>query len=302
MEIGVWYPASADPVPTRLKLFTQRVAPDGPVQGRDLPLVVMSHGTGGDFAGHYDTALALAQAGFVVAALTHPGDNVNDHSRTTDLKLRVRGLKRLIDYMTSEWPLRAVDIRRIGAFGFSAGGFTVLATAGGRPRLSRIGAHCAAHPDFYDCGLMRRPPALVTLFGGLASLGWPAPDAGIRAAVIAAPALGFTFGRDGLAGVRAPVQLWRAEQDAVLPHPFYAEAVRAALPRSPEMHVVPGAGHYDFLAPCSAALRAAVPVICTSAPGFDRSAFHARFDAEVVRFFQATLAPASPPIKPLASG
>ena len=36
---------------------------------RSLPLVVMSHGTGGSFLGHFDTAMALADAGFVVVAM-----------------------------------------------------------------------------------------------------------------------------------------------------------------------------------------------------------------------------------------
>ena len=43
------------------------------VGGAGLPLVVMSHGNGGVFDGHLDTASALAEAGFVVAAPTHTG-------------------------------------------------------------------------------------------------------------------------------------------------------------------------------------------------------------------------------------
>lgn len=288
-EVGVWYPTSATASPQRLKLFSQTVAVGAPVEGRRLPLVVISHGSGGDYAGHYDTALALAGAGFIVASLTHPGDNVADHRRQTDLPLRVRGLERLIDYMVAEWPAAAVDPGRVGAFGFSAGGFTVLGAAGGRPHLSRIGAHCREHPEFFDCNLVRHSPTTVRLLGGLAGLFWPGPDRRIRAEVVAAPALGFTFGRDGLQRVTIPVQLWRGERDAVLPHPFNAEAVRTALPQPPESHVVPGAGHYDFLAPCTAALRAAAPPICASEPSFDRSAFHEDFNRQVVRFFTATL-------------
>jgi predicted dienelactone hydrolase len=87
------------------------------------------------------------------------------------------------------------------------------------------------------------------------------------------------------------VQLWRAANDLILPHPDYAEAVRLALPRAPEAPVVPNAGHYDFLAPCSASVARHVPEICESAPGFDRAAFHAEFNREVVRFFQRTLRP-----------
>ncbi len=81
-----------------------------------------------------------------------------------------------------------------------------------------------------------------------------------------------------------PVQLWRAADDQVLPNPYYAEAVRADLPIAPDFHVVPAAGHYDFLSPCPAALARTVPAICTSAPGFDRTAFHMAFKRDVVAF------------------
>jgi predicted dienelactone hydrolase len=69
---------------------TQVVAAGAPIVGEHLPLIVMSHGNGGFFGGHADTAQALAQAGFVVAALTHPGDNYKDQSRATAMADRPR--------------------------------------------------------------------------------------------------------------------------------------------------------------------------------------------------------------------
>ena len=79
----------------------------------------------------------------------------------------------------------------------------------------------------------------------------------------------------------SPVQLWRADNDVILTHPRYAEAVRLALSETPDHHVVPNAGDFDFLVPCSPALASVAPVICTGAVGFDRAAFHASFDAAV---------------------
>jgi predicted dienelactone hydrolase len=114
-------------------------------------------------------------------------------------------------------------------------------------------------------------------------------DRRIKAVVSAAPALGFAFGTKGLAAVLQPVQLWRAEDDQVLPQPYYAEAVRLALPQPPETHVVADAGHYDFLKPCPTQLATRMPAICTSKPGFDRAAFHERFDHDIVAFFKRTL-------------
>jgi predicted dienelactone hydrolase len=73
LEAGIWYPSQAPASSQPLGLYRQTVATGGQIAGRGLPLVVISHSTGGSFADHYDTALALAEAGFVVAAVTHTG-------------------------------------------------------------------------------------------------------------------------------------------------------------------------------------------------------------------------------------
>ncbi|HEX8414594.1 MAG TPA: prolyl oligopeptidase family serine peptidase [Sphingomicrobium sp.] len=282
VEVGVWYPASGKPSHQRLGLYAQDVVTAAPVPDGQHPLIVMSHGTGGDFAGHVDTAVALARAGFIVAALTHPGDNWRDNSHATRVEERPAALSATISYMLQAWPGRAaIDAKRIGAFGFSAGGFTVLAAAGGRPDLTRFASHCIQHPGFFDCTLMKKQPRG-------APTPWPKlRDHRIKAIVVAAPALGFAFDRAGLADIRVPVQLWRADNDDILPSPFYVDAVRAALLGQPEFQTVPGAGHFDFLAPC--VNPASMPLLCQSAPGFDRAVFHASFDAAVVRFFSTKL-------------
>jgi predicted dienelactone hydrolase len=290
LVVGIWYPTSGAPAPTHLQTFTQDVAPGGPVAGGHLPLIVMSHGNGGWYGEHYDTSMALAHAGFIVAAVSHTGDTYDDQSRATRMVDRPAAIHRLIDFMTGEWADRGrIDPMRIGAFGFSSGGFTTLVAIGGNPDFRLIPAHCQAHPDYYDCGVLKAHPqsgdAIIT---AAPTMVWT-HDARIRAAVVAAPALGFTFGREGLKDIHIPVQLWRAENDHILPHPLYAEAVRVALPSPPEFHLAPGADHFDFLAPCDTQLAKIAPIICRSAPGFDRTAFHATFDAEVVKFFKRTL-------------
>ncbi len=280
-EVGIWYPAVGRTVLERLGPYEQEVVPEGVPIRPDLPLVVMSHGSGGSFSGHLDTAGVLARNGFVVAALTHPGDNWQDQTRATRVEDRPVALRALISFMLGEWRFhRLVDPTRVGAFGYSAGGFTVLAAAGGKPDLSRMAVHCADHPDFYDCKLLRSHPRDTGDWSFV-------KDGRIKAMVVAAPALGFAFDRAGLRTVTIPIQLWRADDDRVLPAPYYADAVRTALPQAPEFHGVPSAGHFDFLAPCAA--EAPRLPICDSAPGFDRADFHRRFNAEVVAFFQRTL-------------
>jgi len=286
LEIGIWYPSQAIPVSLSLGPTTMSVALNGPVEGHALPLVVMSHGTGGSFLGHYDTAIALADAGYVVATVSHTGDNYADQSRSVFIMDRPRQMSLVIDHMLSSWDGRAtIDANRIGMFGFSAGGFTTLVSIGGLPDLATVGPMCREHPEDFACQLIAKSGQAGHVPADVNS----GPEHRIKAAVVAAPALGFTFAPDGLKHVRIPVQLWRAEDDAILPQARNTEAVRRALADVPDYHVVHHAGHFDFLAPCSVALATIAPVICQSAPGFDRVAFHRIFNAAVVDFFDKNL-------------
>lgn len=286
LDIGIWYPSAAAPRLVTVGVTTMTVAVDGPVQGKALPLVVMSHGTGGSFLGNYDTAIALADAGFVVAAVTHTGDNYVDQSRSTFIMDRPRHMSRLIDHMLASWDSRGlIDSKRVGMFGFSAGGFTTLVSIGARADFSRVAPLCRNHPGDYVCRLIAK--------SGQADLARPDPsrahDRRVKAAVVAAPALGFTLPPDQQGDVKVPVQLWRAENDEILPHPRYAEAVQQALSQSPDYRVVANAGHFDFMAPCNEKLASIAPHICASAAGFDRDAFHKVFNGAVAAFFNKNL-------------
>jgi len=283
LTVAVWYPTEAGARPSLLGLTVQFVASDAPVAGTSLPLVVISHGNGGGPGSHVDTALALASAGFVVAAPMHTGDNYADQSAvgTPDwLVSRSRHIPAVIDYLVNAWPDRArIDASRIGMFGLSAGAFTALTTVGGTPDLARIAEHCAKTPEF-ACQLWTPGSAAI-----------PAPesfahDARVKAAVIAAPGYGFTFVPNGLSNVTVPVQIWSGAADISVPTASNAVPVQAALGSRAELRVVPGAGHFSFLVPCG---LIGPPLLCRDAEGFDRKAFHRSFNEEMVRFFRAKL-------------
>jgi predicted dienelactone hydrolase len=287
LAIGIWYPSSTAATPLVMGVNTIVVAVNAPVEGNNLPLIVISHGNGGSYLSHFDTAIALADAGFVVVAVTHTGDNYADQSRATFIMERPRHLSRAIDHMLSTWDGHAaIDPGRIAAFGHSSGGFTVLASIGGLPDFSKIGPLCVQYPGDYACQLIARNGGSSAMPPASASAG---ADSRIKSAVVASPALGFTYSPDGLKNVRVPLQLWHAERDVIVPHPRYTEAVRLALPLPPDYQFVPNAGHFDFLAPCSSALAAVAASICASPAGFDRAAFHTAFNAALITFYRKTL-------------
>lgn len=288
--VGVWYPTQARPRPTTfLGGVMMDVAPDAPVSGRGLPLVVISHGNGGGPGSHADLALALADAGYVVAAPMHAGDNYADQSAAGSVNLfggRTRQLRATVDHMLEGWNGHdRIDPERIGAFGFSAGGLTVLTAVGAQPDLRVVATHCAQSPEFV-CDVLRHAGSPL-LDADATSLGEAfVRDARIKAAVVAAPGLGFAMGPDGLADVRVPVQLWSADKDVNVPYATNAGPIREALGARVEFHSVPGAGHTSFLTPCGI-LRP--PGLCSDPGKFDRKAFHAGMDARVVAFFDSHL-------------
>ncbi len=252
-----------------------------PKVGSRLGLIAISHGTGAGPTAHSDTAQALANAGFVVVAPMHPGDNFQDDAnvgRPNWFADRSRHMIRVIDYMLTVWEGHArIAPRRIGIFGFSAGGTTALISAGGAPDLGRVAPHCANAPEFV-CQIMR-PNVEVQVPQ------WT-HDKRIAAAVVAAPGIGFAFQPNGLKRVRVPVQLWAGTADETVPYPSNTAIVRNLLPRAPEFHNVDGAVHLSFLAPCTAQTP---PFLCQDRPGFDRAQFHDDFNRAVTAFFQRHL-------------
>jgi len=288
--VGVWYPTAARPWPTTLMgPVLMNVARDAPVSGRDLPLVVISHGNGGGAPSHADLALALADAGYVVAAPVHAGDNFADQSALGSVSFwsgRTRQLRATIDYMLEYWQGHdRIDPERIGAFGFSAGGFTVLTAVGAQPDLRLVAKHCAESPEFVCDVLRHAKSALLNVETPTTGEAF-VPDPRIKAAVVAAPGLGFTMGPNGFTAVRAPIQLWSGDQDDRVPYATNARRVREALGSGVEFHSVPGAGHTSFLVPCGVL---APPDLCSDPGQFDRKAFHSTMNASVVAFFEAKM-------------
>jgi predicted dienelactone hydrolase len=291
LKLAIWYPSEAPAQPTQVGPYRLDVAMDGAPSGRALPLIVMSHGIGGSSLDSSNLAVSLAQAGFVVVAVTHSGDNYEDRSRSflrRNFADRPRHVTRAIDFMLSEWPgHRAIDPRRIGIFGHSAGGTTSLIAVGGRFEWEQMGVYCGPHSDGCRNTRERR-----TGDAGADASAPPiaAEDTRIRAAVVAAPALAHGFQPQSLARVSVPVQVWVAGHDTIAPD---AAVLQSLLPPQIDYRPVPDAGHFSFLAPCSAVLIASAPQICRDPPGFDRADFQRRFTKAIVRFFETNL-PSTP--------
>jgi predicted dienelactone hydrolase len=288
--IGIFYPTKAQTYPTTLVgTVLLSVARDAPVTGSNLPLIVFSHGNGGGVQSHADLALALASAGYIVAIPQHTGDNFSDQSEFgTESWLHQRSdeYHASVDYMLNDWSgHKQIDPARIGAFGFSAGGFTVLTAIGAQPDLGSIAKHCAESPEFV-CDLLQQVNSPLLHDNLLASNTVFSSDPRIRSAVIAAPGLVFTMAPNGLNNINIPVQLWHGDKDNNVPYDTNIQPILNALGPKVEFHSVVGAGHFSFLIPCG---LFSPPQICSEQGGFDRKSFHTDMNARVINFFEKNM-------------
>lgn len=289
---AVWYPCPTQ-TPREIKFgpASVRGAQDCPLTGERLPLVVISHGVGGWFGGHHDTAEAAADGGFIVATINHPLDSGQSKIRRpgdiASMIERPRDIKRLIDYMLTNWSETVrIDRERVGFFGFSRGGYTGLVAIGGVPDFRLLLDNCPTYPGNHWCEQIRDGSALNQPF---------IHDRRIKAAIIADPALGSQFTAAGLKDVKIPVQLWASERGGDGVTPKDTATVAQNLPAKPDYRIAANTGHFAFLAPCTAEFAKAAAdfgeaEICEDAGGFDRKAFHDELNAAVVQFFRAHLA------------
>jgi len=287
---AVWSPCAEPDGKIEIDPFIIDGVKNCPVSGTQLPLVVVSHGYGGSSFSHRDTADALANAGFVVAAINHSDDNYQIRGGPNDkisaLATRSTDIKRLIDYMRQQWGGHlALAADKVGFFGFSRGGYTGLVLAGAQPDFYRLpplpSSPCVATPDSPACGQVRKN------FQALLALPL-AHDNRIKSAVIADP-LSMVFTAESLKHVTIPIQLWASAYGGDGVTPENVAAVRRHLPTEPDWHVAENASHFGFLVPCPPALLAANLEICRDQPGFDRVAFHTDFNAQVLAFFRQHL-------------
>ena len=149
-----------------------------------FPIVIVSHGAGGNWDTHYAQAQHLASHGYMVLCLEHVGsntdrmkqgirlmDNINRMIRDANEVLgRPEDVSFAIDRAT-EWnesheKLRGrFDLKRIGVIGHSFGAFTTMAVCGMRPALDWLEPSVppgkGLGPDLHDtrvtCGVALSP-------------------------------------------------------------------------------------------------------------------------------------------------
>lgn len=303
--VTVYYPSSSEARSVKRRRFTFHLAADGtPVRGNGR-LVVISHGSGGSPWVHADLALALVDAGFVVAMPEHRGDNHKDPSTPgpESWKRRPAEVSRAIDIVGQDArfaPLLVLD--KVGMYGMSAGGHTALTLAGGRWSPARLRQHCAAHiaEDFQTCvGLTTRLTgnlfdgpkktlALWVIRARFSDVTWYTHTEPRIAAVVAGVPLAADFDMASLATPRVPLALVTARQDKWLVPRFHGDLVLQSCATCERLADLQHGGHGALLSPLPSGLTGLVGDLLNDPPGFDR-AILPDVNRKIVAFFRRHL-------------
>jgi predicted dienelactone hydrolase len=291
----IWYPAAPGTSEETIwwdGIFPGRGAWEAPMRATPthMPLVLLSHGSGGDGANLAWLAEALATAGYLVAAVDHPGDRFGDSSAAGRFAAwrRPADLSVVLDSLAADPALGPrIDVRRVGAAGHSAGGFTVLSIAGARLDPEALLAYCRGPKAGPDCALFGDVD--LGVFPDLADARRSHRDRRIRAVLALVPVFGPGVTVPSLRAVTTPVTVVGLERDELVPFALNAAHYARAIPRA-RLERVPEAGHFVFMPVCSEAGRLLVAQVCVDRTAVvDRAAVHARVAADAVAFFDRVL-------------
>jgi predicted dienelactone hydrolase len=296
IDFHIWYPASPGGKAVTVGgngVFHGTPAGRGaPPAGGAYPVILMSHGAGGN-AGQFGwIASALAAQGYVVALPNHPGSTSGNASAPEALRIweRPQDISAVLDALQADpaaYPY--MDLSRVGVLGFSAGGYTALALSGARVDPARLAAFCDhGGRGMSDCDFFARH-GIDMHAADLSPAAQDLRDPRIGFAVVVDPGIVETLTEDSLAAIDLPMLVLNLGDEALVPAPVHARALSETVPGA-AYRIVPDATHFSFLAECKP--RGAQILIdegeadplCTDAGGRPRTDIHAELAAVILGF------------------
>lgn len=246
----VWYPVdpkSPSQAPPGFWLRCDE-ARDAPLSNKQTkyPLIMMSHGSGGDRYNISWLAEVLSANGYIVAATDHFGNTWNNkipeyYARPWE---RPQDISFALDQLLESSPFKdRIDQKRIGFVGYSLGGATGIWIAGAEASLLNS-AHVKTHAA-KDLDGIASPELLETIDYSQASKSYR--DKRISAVMVMAPALGWMFTENSLAMIDIPVLIIAPEKDQVVSTELNAKIFASKISKA-TLKILPGeATHYVFL-------------------------------------------------------
>ncbi len=266
LQIAIWYPALPDGKSVNVgdnSVFTGTPSSLNatPTKGR-FPLVLLSHGSGGNVQAAGWLATKLVKAGFVVAGPNHPGTTSGDSTPESTSKIwqRTGDISALIDYLDSnkQWA-KSVDKERIGIVGFSLGGATAMELAGAQANLEAFARFCDDHNQWgcawlaggvgYKNGERIKVEKVDLRAVDKDRFEQSNLDSRIKSAVLIDPGFAVAFDEKSLRSIAIPMSFINLGDAGKIPPAVIADRLATLTPHG-TYATVAGADHFSFLPVC----------------------------------------------------
>jgi predicted dienelactone hydrolase len=193
-------------------------------RNQSVPLIVISHGLGGDLTTYVYFAQHLASHGFAVAVPEHPGSSgsqikallnglANDVTPPEELIDRPLDIKFLLNYLAKNYG-KKIDTNNVGMIGQSFGAYTTLALAGAKLNWSNLRQNCLNSDDSWNLSLLIQCLALKI---PNTNTSVQLQDERIKAAIVINPLVSSIFGKKNLSKIGIPIMIVSGTADPVTP-------------------------------------------------------------------------------------
>lgn len=305
VKTEVWYPAennlSTAEQPDYSPFVRMTTFRDASVLPGKYPLIIMSHGTGGGRLTMEWLATGLVKHGYIVAAVDHWGNTFDNKIPEEFAKFweRPRDLSFMITQLVEHSSLATfVDTTRIGAVGFSLGGYSVLALAGSWLDYGALqnffntpqGQREASIPELPELKSLLSDSATSASLKAMYLQNIPVKDARVKAIMAIAPALGQGFNtKDQFSSISAPIFIVGAAGDSMAPVATNAGHYHSMIKGSSFYLFEGPVGHYTFLNEAKEELKQQAPAFFTDDPAVNRAQVHNRTISLASKFFNSNL-------------
>ena len=289
MITEIWYPVEDHAPAQNVQGLWLRCAEarDAPLKksSKKYPLIVMSHGNGGDRLNNSWLAEILAANGYIVASMDHHGNTWNNKIAENFIKIweRPQDVSFIVGQVLQHAQFGPnINHKKIGFIGYSLGGHTGIWIAGGQ--INDFNQHVVATipkdhlPDTVNNDVLESidyTPAAKSY-----------RDPRISAVFVMAPALGYLFDIKSLQSISIPVHIVASEGDNITPLETSARILAGKINKA-AFTLIPGnATHYVYLNEVTKGGKLMLDKsVAIDPPGIDRSLIHEDIGQSAVKFF-----------------
>jgi len=300
LKTEIWYPTKDTTKVNSVTEYPFKLPPtskDADFISGKHSLILLSHGTGGNRISQMWLACELASNGFIVLSVDHYGNTLDNKIPENFVKVWDRPLDisfMLNNILNNSKYNSIIDSTKIGMVGFSLGGYTTIALAGGILDYNLLkefsntkeGKSEFNLPEMGDVSKFIKPEIIKRGNNNFKNL----KDDRITSFIALAPAIGQGFQqKEQFKNINNPILIIGAEKDKRTPNETNAKHYHKLIKSSKYIELKGKIGHYIFMNEAKNGLKRVAPLIFKDDKTVNRNKIHKKISKIVIDYLDKEL-------------